>query len=104
MGRADDAMPVVKKTKPIKPGVVPENRIPIFDHAGRPRGAVGKLATSATVSRFTGTLDNRLGRKNGRVAWIGAAPEAPNKAAQQQAAKLAASLRADKGGVSRGKQ
>jgi hypothetical protein len=90
-------MPTPKKTKPIKPGTVPDNRIPIYDHAGRPRGAVGKLATSVTVSRFTGTLDNRLGRKNGRVAWIGAPPEAPNKAALTQRAKIDKQLLQDKG-------
>jgi hypothetical protein len=99
-----DSMPEPRKTKPVKPGTVPENRVPIFDYAGRPRGAVGKLATSVTVSRFTGTLNNRLGKKDGRTAWIGGAPEGPNKAAQQQMAKLRASLRGARGSVSsRGK-
>jgi hypothetical protein len=96
MSRQYDTMPAPKKTKPIKPGIVPENRVPIYDHKGRQRGAVGKLATSVTVSRFTGTMDNKLGKKNGRDAWIGAGPSKPS-VAQQQMSKLRASLRADKG-------
>lgn len=89
--------PAPYKPRKIKPGTVPDDRIPIFDHKGRMRGQVGKLATSVTVSRFTGTTDNKLGRKNNRPAWIGAAPKGPNKAAQAQVAKRTASLRADKG-------
>jgi hypothetical protein len=100
MSRQDDA-PTPFKRKQTKPGIVPDNRIPIFDHKGRQRGSVGKLATSVTVSRFTGTHDNRLGTKDGRAAWLGAAPKGPNKAAKAQTAKLQASLRADKGSVSK---
>jgi hypothetical protein len=104
MSRQYDMMPTPKKSKLIKPGIVPDNKVPIYDHKGRQRGAVGKLATSATVSRFTGTLDNTLGKKDGRDAWIGAAPKKPNSAAQDQMAKLRASLRGARGSVSsRGK-
>jgi len=61
------------------------------------RGRCGLGMSSAGVARFTGTFDNKLGTKNGRTAWIGGAPKGPNKAARAQTAKLAASLRADKG-------
>jgi hypothetical protein len=97
MSRQYDSMPTPKKTKPIKPGIVPDNKVPIFDHLGRMRGRCGLGMSSAGVSRFTGTLNNKLGKKNGRTAWIGAAPKGPNKVARQQTARLAASLRADKG-------
>jgi hypothetical protein len=71
----------------------------IFDADNNQVGHCGLGMSSAGVSRFTGTRDNRLTPKG----WQ-AARKASNKAAQQQAAKLAASLRADKGSVSRGKQ
>jgi hypothetical protein len=67
--------------KPRKPGSVAANKIPIFDHKGNLRGAVGPLATSVTVARFTGTHGAKLGRKSGRQAWLGAKPLADTSAA-----------------------
>jgi len=98
MAREHDA-PEPIKTKPQgKPGSVKGNQVPIYDHKGRRRGHASGLGMSAVgVSRFTGTLDNKIGTKDGRTAWIGAAPKAPNNAARAQTAKIAASLRADKG-------
>jgi hypothetical protein len=64
-----------------KPGTVAANKIPIYDHRGRPRGHVGAKATALTVARFTGTLGATLGRKNGRRAWLGAKPLADVSAA-----------------------
>jgi len=95
--------PDVLQTRPpkkITPGTVPANKVPIYDHKGRPRGQVGPLATSATVSRFTGTLSNTLGKKDGRAAWIGAAPSKPS-VAQRQAIELRKSLRTAKGSNSK---
>jgi hypothetical protein len=57
-----------------KPGTVAANKIPIYDHRGNLRGAVGHKATAVTVARFTGTVGAKLGRKDGRQAWLGAAP------------------------------
>lgn len=93
-----DVMREPKKTT-VKPGVVDENHIPIFDHKGRMRGRCGLGMSSAGVARFTGTLNNRLGTKDGRRAWIGGAPKGPNKAARAQAAKIKTSLKADRGSV-----
>jgi len=56
-----------------KPGEAPPNRVPIFDGRGNMRGHVGKTATSATVARFIGQHGAKLGKKNGRTAWIGPA-------------------------------
>jgi hypothetical protein len=70
--------------KPRKVGSVAPNKIPIFDHRGNLRGAVGHKATSVTVSRFTGTPGAKLGRKGNRQAWLGAAPLADAGAPAQQ--------------------
>ena len=40
-----DVAPQVRKVTETKAGVVPENRIPIFDHENRMRGSVGRKAT-----------------------------------------------------------
>jgi hypothetical protein len=99
MSRADDA-PVPFKRKQTTPGEIPSNKIGVYDHKGRMRGQVGALATSATAARFSGTLNNKLGTKDGRPAWIGAAPNKPS-ADQNQMSKLRASLRTAKGSVSK---
>ena len=92
-----DSMPEPKKTKPVKPGTVPENKVPIFNHKGNMVGRCGLGMSSAGVARLTGTLDNRVVKRNGRNAWVGSAPKGPNKAARAQSTKLAKSLKADKG-------
>jgi hypothetical protein len=97
MSRQYDSMPVVKRKPKVEPGTVPENKIPIFDHEGNMRGRCGLGMSSAGVSRFTGTLDNRIVKRDGRDAWVGAAPKGPNKAARAQTAKIRTSLKADKG-------
>ena len=88
-----------RTVKTVKPGTLPDSKVPIFDHKGNRRGHVGRLASSATVSRFTGTPDNRLTKKDGRDAGVSAKPKGPNKAAVAQAAKLAQSRNTDKGSV-----
>jgi hypothetical protein len=74
------------KTKPS-----PHHRA-IFDADGNQRGHCGLGMSSAGVSRFTGTLSNKLTPKG----WV-ATRKAPNKAAKQQAAKLHDSLKTAKG-------
>ena len=64
-----DSMPEPKKTKPVKPGTVPGNKVPIFNHKGNMVGRCGLGMSSAGVARFTGTLDNRVVKRNGRNAW-----------------------------------
>jgi hypothetical protein len=51
---------------------IPETRIPIFDNKGRLHGHVGKKATAVTVGRFN-VRNAKLGKKDGRTAWIGEA-------------------------------
>jgi hypothetical protein len=60
-----------------KPGTVREGRIPIYDHKGQMRGHVGPKATSVTVSRFINQHGAKLGKKDGRQAWIGPTPPPP---------------------------
>jgi hypothetical protein len=71
----------------------------IFDADGNQVGHCGLGMSSAGVSRFTGTRNNRLTPKG----WM-ATRKAVNKAALTQAAKIKTSLKTDKGSVSRGKQ
>ena len=66
------------KGKPERnPGDIPENRIPIYDHAGNMRGHVTPAATGATVARFLGRHGADLSTKDGRQAWIGHKPPPP---------------------------
>lgn len=60
-----------------KPGHPPLHRIPIFDHKGNMRGHVGHSATQATVARFLGRHGAKLGKMEGRTAWIGDVPPPP---------------------------
>jgi hypothetical protein len=71
-----------------KIGAVPPNRIPVIDDQDRLRGHVGKKATAVTASRFLGRLGATLGKKDGRVAWIG--PSAPIPRRPETAAHKAA--------------
>ena len=99
-----------KEQKPDKPGTLPKQHIPIFDHNGHMRGRVGPKATSVTVSRFLGRHGAKLGKKDGKDAWIGQEPPKPPKPiiapapkptpATAQKHKLEISLRAAKGSVS----
>lgn len=54
----------------LKVGEVREGRIPIIDKSGNVRGNVGPRATTATVSRFLGHSNARLGNYAGRKSWI----------------------------------
>lgn len=74
-----DVAPTPPKKHPTKPGELPENRIPVYDHQGRRRGHVGYLASAATVARFTGQHGAKLGKKDGRTAWISPPPPPPKK-------------------------
>jgi hypothetical protein len=94
-----DIAPERKAKPPVKPGTLDEHHIGVFDHKGNARGHVGPKATAAVVSRFTGTADNHLGKRNGKPAWIGGKPKGPNKNAVAQAVKVAQSRRTDKGSV-----
>jgi hypothetical protein len=60
---------VVKKTTP---GELPDNRIGVFDHKGRRHAHVGYKASETTASRWV--RDPKLGKKDGRPAWLGAKP------------------------------
>jgi len=95
-------MPAPKKAT-VKPGVIAPNRLGVYDGQGRLRGQVGPLATASTAARFHGQLGSKLGKgPDGKQAWLApknAADTSNNNAAAK--AKLAASLRADKGSNSK---
>jgi hypothetical protein len=78
--KGPDVLPPERK-KVVDKGVdaLPDNRVPIYDHKGRMRGHVGHKASSATVSRFIGLHGAKLGKKDGRDAWLGPKPPAPKK-------------------------
>ena len=61
------------------PGTLHPHHIPIFDHKGRHRGHVGPKATAATVARFTGQHGSKLGKVDGKIAWISPPPPPPPK-------------------------
>ena len=67
----------IPETKPDDPGTMPDHHIPIYDHNGHMRGRVGPKATSVTVARFLGRHGAKLGKKDGRDAWIGQEPPKP---------------------------
>ena len=98
-----------------EPGTVRESRIPIYDHKGQMRGHVGPNATSVTVARFINLQGAKLGKKDGRQAWLGPKPPLPKPPKMPAQAKPAAgptgqgatstikiSLSADKGSVGKG--
>src|SRR5271170_4770027 len=78
--KGPDVLPPDRK-KVVEKGVdaLPDHRIPIYDHEGNMRGHVGHKATSATVSRFIHQHGAKLGKKDGRDAWIGPKPPPPKK-------------------------
>lgn len=75
---ADQHKPIPRPGMPQpQPGHPPMNRIPIVDHKGNMRGHVGHSATQATVARFLGRHGAKLGKHEGRTAWIGDVPPPP---------------------------
>jgi hypothetical protein len=86
-----------------KPGKLGDGKIGVYDAKLRLRGVVGPLATATTAARFHGQFGSTIRTVAGRKAWV-APTSGHNSAAQQQMAKLRASLRAARGSVrSRGK-
>jgi hypothetical protein len=53
-----------------KVGEVAANHIPVIDKHGFVRGYVHGKATGATASRFTNNPNMKLGKHEGRQAWI----------------------------------
>jgi hypothetical protein len=93
-----DVMPPPPKAKPVKPGTIAPGKVGVFDDKGRCRGVMGTKAGAATAARFLGHSNVKLGKVDGRDAWVATAPsKSTNKAATAQNAKLAAQLRGDKG-------
>jgi hypothetical protein len=57
-------------SKPRKPGTVPDGKFGVYDRNENLRGHVGPKATAATASRFTNNPNMKLGKKDGRAAWL----------------------------------
>jgi hypothetical protein len=72
--KGPDVMPPKPKKPSDKPGTLDEHHIPIYDHKDRMRGHVGPLATEVTVARFTGQHGSKLGKRDGKPAWISPPP------------------------------
>jgi hypothetical protein len=88
--RSHAAKDAERKQRADNPGEVPDSRIPIYDYKGRMRGRVGPRATEVTVSRFINQHGAKLGKKDGRDAWLGPEPPPKPKPKIDPAAKAAA--------------
>jgi hypothetical protein len=86
--------------KRVRPCKLPEGKLGVYDSNLNLRGIVGPAATSATAARFHGQHGSTLGKVDGRRAWI-APPVKNNGATQRAKARLAKSLKSDKGSVSK---
>ena len=53
-----------------KIGAPPEGRLGVYDVKGNMRAHVGRTATPATCARFLGHHHVKLGKVEGRPAWI----------------------------------
>ena len=111
-----DVLQPERKKPEDAPGTLHPHHIAIIDHKGRHRGHVGPKATAATVARFTGQHGAKLGRVDGKVAWISPPPPPPPKPqvdptavavaekqaqAKPQAHKLSIELKQAKGSVTK---
>ena len=111
-----DVLQPIRKKAEDAPGTLHPHHIAIFDHKGRMRGHVGPKATAATVSRFIGQHGAKLGKKDGKTAWIGPVPPPPKPPqvdptavavaetqakAKPQAHKLSIELKQAKGSVTK---
>ena len=111
-----DVLQPERKKAEDAPGMLHPHHIPIFDHRGRMRGHVGPKATAATVARFIGQHGAKLGKKDGKTAWIGPVPPKPKPPqvdptavavaetqakAKPQAHKLSIELKQAKGSVTK---
>lgn len=63
------------KPKRVKVGVVPPNKIGVYDHQLNRRGHVGLKASAVTAERF-GVHNATLQRVRGAPAWVGEGPKA----------------------------
>lgn len=90
--------------KVAKPGIIPSGKIPIYDHdpAGklRLRGVVGPTAPSSVAARFHGKLGSTIGVVGGRKCWIAPKQAATSKAPAANNARVATSIKTDRGSVS----
>jgi hypothetical protein len=79
-----------------KPGTLPPNRIPIYA-GGQRRGHVGRLASEAVVASHFGVRNPKLGKVDGRTAWIG---QNDAEVRRQTELKKAQRVKQNKGSVS----
>jgi len=94
---AHDVTPLPPKKPSAKPGAPGENKIPVYDSQLRRRGHVGPLASSATVARFTGQHGAKLGKVDGRTAWLSPPPKGDGV---HRDARYAQNIRQAKGSIS----
>jgi len=103
MSRQYDTMPAPRKAPKPQPFNVEASRVPILNSNKQLVGHCGPKASESILPRFGLKNGGKLEAVQGRQCWVGN-PGNSNSAAQQQMAKLRASLRAARGSViSRGK-
>jgi hypothetical protein len=95
-----DVMQPKRKPKPPPPAFnVDASRVPILDSNKVLKGHCGPKASESILPRFGIKNGGTLQKVQGRECWVGN-PGNSNSVAQQQMAKLRASLRGARGSVS----
>jgi hypothetical protein len=97
--------PPVKRKPVYRTGIdPPPGRVGIYKD-GQRRGHVGPHAGVGVVSKLLGGTMAEIGKVRGKPAWIATGPSRTNAVARAANAKLAKSIKTDRGSVSsRGKR
>jgi hypothetical protein len=89
-------------SKVIKPrNDAPPGRVGVYNTKGQRHGHVGVHAGIGVVSKLLGGAPAEIGKVRGRAAWIATGPSRTNAVARAANAKLAQSLRTDRGSAKR---
>jgi hypothetical protein len=93
--------PVSKLVKP--QNGPPPGRVGVYLN-GQRRAHVGPHAGVSVVSKLLGGAPAQIGKVRGKAAWIATAPSRTNAVTRAANAKLAKSLKTDRGSVSSAKR
>jgi hypothetical protein len=83
------------------PGAVPDGRLGVYDSTGQRVGYMGSKAGAPTASRFLKGARAKLGKVDGKDAWVATGPTSGRNSIRTPGAKHAAQLRTAKGSVTK---
>jgi hypothetical protein len=83
-----------------RPNDAPSGRVGIYNTKGQRVGHIGPHGGASIVSKILGGAPAEVGKVKGRPAWIATAPSRTNAVTRAANAKLAKSLKTDRGSVS----